>query len=70
MTEHAGYRAGIRYDDDVGLFHGEVIDTLDVITFQGTSVAELRQAFKDSVNEYLKVCAERGRNPEKVASAP
>lgn len=67
--EHAGHRAGIRYDDDAGSFHGEVIDTLDVITFQGTSVAELRQAFKDSVNEYLKVCAERGRNPDKVASA-
>jgi predicted HicB family RNase H-like nuclease len=69
MMEYAGYRAGIRYDDDAGIFHGEVIDTLDVITFQATSVAELRQAFKDSVNEYLKVCAERGRDPDKVASA-
>ncbi len=69
MIEHAGYRAGIRYDDDAGLFHGEVIDTRDVITFQGTSVAELRQAFNDSVDEYLKVCAERGRNPDREASA-
>lgn len=69
MIEYAGYRAGNRYDDDAGLFHGEVVDTRDVITFQGTSVAELRQAFKDSVNEYLKVCAERGRNPDEVASA-
>ena len=69
MIEHAGYRAGIRYDDDVGLFHGEVVDIRDVITFQGASVAELRQAFKDSVNEYLKVCAERGRSPDKESSA-
>ncbi len=69
MMEHGGYRAAIRYDDEAGLFHGEVVDTPDVITFQGTSIAELRKAFKDSVNEYLEVCAERGRNPEKVASA-
>lgn len=68
MMEHGGYRAAVRYDDDAGIFHGEVIDTRDVITFQGASVAELRQAFKDSVDEYLKVCAERGRNPDKPFS--
>lgn len=67
MMEHGGYRAAVTYDD-AGFFHGEVIDTRDVITFQGASVAELRQAFKDSVDEYLEVCAERGRNPDKPYS--
>ncbi|MDE2767408.1 MAG: type II toxin-antitoxin system HicB family antitoxin [Chloroflexota bacterium] len=66
---HGGYRAAVKYDAEAGFFHGEVIDKRDVITFQGSSVAELRQAFKDSVNEYLKVCAERGRNPSKESSA-
>ena len=69
MLNHGGYRAAVSYDDDACLFHGEVIDTRDVITFQGTSAADLRQAFKDSVDEYLKVCAERGRNPDREASA-
>ena len=68
MMEHGGYRAVVTYDDDVGFFHGEVIDTRDVITFQGASVAELREAFEDSVDEYLKVCAERGRSPDKPYS--
>lgn len=68
MIEYGGYRAVVRLDDDAGFFHGEVIDTRDVITFQGTSVAELHRAFKDSVEEYLAVCAERGRNPDKPYS--
>ena len=68
MIEYGGYRAVVTYDDDAGVFHGEVVDTRDVITFQGASVAELREAFKDSVDEYLKVCAERGRNPDKPYS--
>jgi len=51
-----------------GILHGEVIDTRDVITFQGKSVDELRQAFRDSVDEYLKVCAERNREPDKSFS--
>lgn len=67
MIEYGGYQAMVKYDD-AGFFHGEVIDTRDVITFQGTSVAELHRAFKDSVDEYLNVCAERGRKPDKPYS--
>jgi predicted HicB family RNase H-like nuclease len=43
-----------------------VINTRDVITFQGTSVEELKQAFEDSVDDYLEFCASRREDPEKV----
>ena len=66
--EYNGYHAVVTFDDDVGILHGEVIDTRDVITFQGKSVDELRQAFRDSVAEYLKICAERNREPDKPFS--
>ena len=39
-----------------------------MITFQGSSVAKLKQAFKDSVDDYLKFCASRGKDPEKPFS--
>jgi len=39
-----------------------------VITFQGTSVEELEQAFKDSIDEYLDFCKELERAPEKLFS--
>src|SRR5207245_4068682 len=50
------------------IFHGEVINTRDVITFQGKSVAELKKAFRDSVEDYLAFCASRGEEPEKPFS--
>ena len=62
------YRATVTLDEGAGIFHGEVINTRDVITFQGKSVGELRSAFRDSVDEYLKLCAERGRTPDKPFS--
>ncbi len=69
MMEHKGYYAGqVTFDDDAGIFHGEVVGTHDVITFQGKSAAQLKKAFKDSVNEYLAFCSERGRKPEKAFS--
>ena len=66
--EYKGYNAVVTYDNDLGILHGEVIDTRDVITFQGRSVDEVQDAFKDSVDDYLKMCEERGKEPEKPFS--
>jgi predicted HicB family RNase H-like nuclease len=68
MMTYKGYIATVEYDDGAGIFHGEVVNLRDVITFQGTSVEELRQAFTDSVDDYLEFCAERGEEPEKPFS--
>jgi len=65
---YKGYHGQVTYDEDAKLFHGEVVGLRDVITFQGTSVEALEQAFKDSVDEYLDFCAELGRTPEKPFS--
>jgi predicted HicB family RNase H-like nuclease len=65
---YKGYEGLIAYDEEAGLFHGEVINLRDVITFQGTSVDELKQALIDSVDDYLAFCAERGEESEKPYS--
>jgi predicted HicB family RNase H-like nuclease len=65
---HYAYEARVAYDEDAGLFHGEVINLRDVITFQGESVAELKQAFKESVEDYLAFCRQRGEEPERPYS--
>lgn len=66
--KYKGYQGQVTYDEDAKLFHGEVVGLRDVVTFQGTSVDELEQAFKDSVDEYLDFCKELGRTPEKPFS--
>lgn len=65
---YKGYDAAVKFDEDAGVFHGEVINTRDVITFQGKSVRELQKAFRESVDEYLRFCAERGEQPDKPYS--
>jgi predicted HicB family RNase H-like nuclease len=63
--QYKGYLARVEYDDESNIFHGEVINTRDVITFQGKSVEELKKAYEDSVEDYLAFCKERGEEPEK-----
>lgn len=64
MMTYKGYVGRVDYDDDAGIFHGAVVNLRDVITFQGTTVEELRQAFRDSVDDYLEFCAGRGEEAE------
>lgn len=66
--KYKGYIGQVEYDDKAKLFHGEVVGLKDIITFQGTSVDELEQAFHDSIDDYLEWCKERGENPEKSFS--
>lgn len=68
MMEYKNYKAKIEYDDEAGLFHGQVINLRDIITFQGSSVDELRHEFEISVDDYLAWCAELGQEPEKPFS--
>jgi len=65
---HDSYVATIELDEDAGLFHGEVINTKDVLTFQGQTLDELKVAFADTVAEYLEWCRERGKEPQRPYS--
>ena len=66
--EYRGYTGQVEFDYEAGLFHGEVVDTRDVITFQGTSVEELAQAFRDSIDDYLEFCREKNEEPDRPFS--
>jgi predicted HicB family RNase H-like nuclease len=68
MMKYKGYTGYVEFDPDADVFHGEVVDTRDVITFQGKTVRELKKAFRDSVDDYLEYCEERGEEPDRPFS--
>jgi predicted HicB family RNase H-like nuclease len=68
MLKYKGYTGQVEYDDEAGIFHGEVLDLRDVITFQGKSVGEIEHAFRESIDDYLEFCEQRGEQPDKPFS--
>jgi predicted HicB family RNase H-like nuclease len=68
MMEYKGYIGKVEIDDAAGILYGEVINVRDVITFEGTSVGEIQKAFRESVDDYLDFCSQRGESPEKPFS--
>lgn len=65
---YKGYEATVEFDEDAEIFHGEVLNLRDVITFQASTARDLKQAFADSVEDYLDFCRSRGEEPEKPFS--
>lgn len=65
MIEYKGYKGVFAYDASIEAFHGRVVGLQDVVTFQGCSVEELKTEMAESVEDYLELCAEAGRDPER-----
>jgi predicted HicB family RNase H-like nuclease len=65
---HDGYIATVEIDEEAGVMHGRVINARAVLTFEGETLAELRAAFADTIEDYRDWCRERGVEPEKPYS--
>lgn len=65
MMEYKGYAAKVEYAPEGQVFFGRVLNIRDVLTFEGTTVKGLEKAFRDTVDDYLEMCAERGEKPER-----
>ena len=65
MIEYKGYTGVFEFDRSIDAFHGRVIGLQDVVTFQGRSLEELRREMAESVEDYLELCAEAGKDPDK-----
>lgn len=68
MLTYKGYIGHVEFDDEAEIFHGDVINTRDVVTFQGKTVTEIKRAFIDSIEDYLAFCEERHEQPDRPFS--
>ena len=65
LLKYKGYRARIRYSEEDKCFVGEVLGIRDIIAFDGQNIQELKEMFKESIDDYLEDCAAWGKQPER-----
>ena len=46
-------------------FFGKIIGTADLVTFEGETVDDLKKAFAEAVEDYIILCKEAGKEPQK-----
>ena len=63
-----GYVARIEYDDEDGIFTGRLAGIRDGVGFHADTVAELRAAFHEAVEDHVETCVRLGREPQRAFS--
>ena len=64
MMTYKGYVAQFEYSHEDACFVGHITDISDIVGFHGESVAELRYAFQEAVDDYLQACEILNRQPQ------
>jgi predicted HicB family RNase H-like nuclease len=68
MLTYKGYTGSLEVDEEASIILGRVLAIRDVVTFKGETVAEVKQAFQDSIDDYLEFCQDLGQAPDKPFS--
>lgn len=65
MLTHKGYHGSIHYNSEDRVFYGKVEFIRALISYEGKDADSLESAFVEAVEDYLVLCEEQGRVPEK-----
>jgi predicted HicB family RNase H-like nuclease len=63
---YKNYTGSVEFSEEDAVFHGKVIGIKDLISFEGDSVSAITNDFHKAVDEYLRFCAVKGKEPEKT----
>ena len=69
MLSYKGYTEVVQeVAFESGFIFGSIVDINDSLTFQGQNLEEVRKDFEDAVDDYLDLCREIGKDPDKPFS--
>ncbi|WP_397450965.1 type II toxin-antitoxin system HicB family antitoxin [Pseudomonas sp. NA-150] len=64
MLQHRGYYGSIEASPEDNCLFGKLQFIRALVSYEGTTVAELSQAFRDAVDDYLNACASLNQDAE------
>lgn len=62
---HKNFVGSFNYIENDDIFHGKIEGISDLVTFEGDDLKELKSAFIEAVEDYIMLCAEIGKKPQK-----
>src|SRR3990172_8379054 len=65
ILTYKGYIGSVHFSAEDEVFHGRIEGIDDLVTFEGKSVDELKEAFHGEVDDYLALCRKIDKEPMK-----
>lgn len=64
--EYKNYVGSVEFSESDGVFFGKVMGIRAMISYEGTTAKELVEDFHGAVDDYLELCEEEGKEPERA----
>ena len=65
VLTYKGFIGSVRFSNEDKVFHGKIEGIDDLVTFEARSVDGLIKTFRNEVDDYMALCKELGKKPEK-----
>lgn len=65
ILKYKGFIGSVNFSAEDRAFYGKIEGVNDLVTFEGTTVDELEEAFKYMVEEHIQDCEQEGKPAEK-----
>ena len=66
ILQYKDYYASVHFSAEDEVFHGKILGINDLVSFEGSSVRELKKSFHEAVEDYLETCRLAGKDPDKT----
>lgn len=66
ILKYKDYYGSVQFSAADEVFYGKILAINDMVSFEGSSVQELKAAFEEAVEDYLETCLEIGKSPDKT----
>ncbi len=63
--QYKNFTGTFNYVEDEDILFGKIEGIDDLVTFQGESISEIKQAFREAVEDYIFLCKETGKEAYK-----
>ena len=63
--KHNDFIGSVHFSTEDEIFYGKLMGIDDLVTFEGSSVQELKKSFIEAVSDYLELCESINKPPHK-----
>ena len=64
ILRYKDFIGSIHFNADDDMFFGKIEGIDDLVSFEGSSLYELKNAFEEAVDDYINLCVENGKKIE------
>ena len=64
--EYNNFIGSVNFSEEDDVFFGKIEGINALVTFEGQTVAELKEAFKEAVSDYIELCNAKGIKAQKT----